>query len=229
MMETTKSAELLRIARNALGKRSAKAEEGAEAGFTLIELMVVLLIMAILLAIAIPTFLGVKGGAQDRAAQSNLTNGLTNAEAVYQQNGTSYGATIVSTIAALTAAEPNLTFISTTVPSSATNQISVAIGDIPTGGTGGAQQIVMVDYSPNNQTCWAVSNSQDESATASTLGAAPAGTWYGDWTIGTSAATSCNAGAAFTSATAKTAATASSAGWYQSYTAVPSPPTTTVP
>jgi type IV pilus assembly protein PilA len=32
----------------------------AEAGFTLIELMVVLLIIAILLAIAIPTFLGVK-------------------------------------------------------------------------------------------------------------------------------------------------------------------------
>ena len=44
----------------------------ADEGFTLIELMVVLLIMAILLAIAIPTFLGVKGGASDRSAQSNL-------------------------------------------------------------------------------------------------------------------------------------------------------------
>ena len=31
---------------------------GQDAGFTLIELMVVLLILAILLAIAIPTFLG---------------------------------------------------------------------------------------------------------------------------------------------------------------------------
>ncbi len=61
----------------------------AEAGFTLIELMVVLLIIAILLAIAIPTFLGVANSAGDRAAQSNLTNALTEAKALYQ-NAASY-------------------------------------------------------------------------------------------------------------------------------------------
>ena len=38
-----------------------------DSGFTLIELMVVLLILAILLAIAIPTFLSVTGGANDRS------------------------------------------------------------------------------------------------------------------------------------------------------------------
>ncbi len=38
-------------------RRDAAADLGEDAGFTLIELMVVLLILAILLAIAIPTFL----------------------------------------------------------------------------------------------------------------------------------------------------------------------------
>ena len=58
--------------------------EAAEGGFTLIELMVVLLIIAILLAIAIPTFLGVTNTAGDRAAQSNLTNAVTESKALYQ-------------------------------------------------------------------------------------------------------------------------------------------------
>jgi type IV pilus assembly protein PilA len=48
-----------------------------EQGFTLIELMVVVLIIAILIAIAIPTFLGARQRAQDRAAQSDLRNALT--------------------------------------------------------------------------------------------------------------------------------------------------------
>ncbi len=69
-----------------------------EAGFTLIELMVVLLILAILLAIAIPTFLGVSKSANDRAAQSNLNTSLVNAKSTFQVNGQSYalGATSAS-------------------------------------------------------------------------------------------------------------------------------------
>ena len=58
-------------------------------GSFLIELMVVLLIMAILLAIAIPTFLGVKGGAQDRAAQSNLNTALTSLKTAATQSNQS--------------------------------------------------------------------------------------------------------------------------------------------
>ena len=69
--------------------REIETGEAADAGFTLIELMVVLLIIAILLAIAIPTFLGVSGSANDRAAQSNLTNALTEVKALYQ-NSQSY-------------------------------------------------------------------------------------------------------------------------------------------
>jgi type IV pilus assembly protein PilA len=59
-----------------------------EQGFTLIELMVVVLIIAILIAIAIPTFLGARSRAQDRAAQSDLRNGLTAEKTVYTDNQT---------------------------------------------------------------------------------------------------------------------------------------------
>ena len=61
-----------------------------EDGFTLIELMVVVLIIAILIAIAIPTFLGARQRAQDRAAQSDLRNGLT-AEKTYYTDNQTYG------------------------------------------------------------------------------------------------------------------------------------------
>lgn len=57
-------------------------------GFTLIELMVVVLIIAILLAIAVPTFLGARQRANDRAAQSNLRNANTNALVFYTDHQT---------------------------------------------------------------------------------------------------------------------------------------------
>jgi type IV pilus assembly protein PilA len=57
-------------------------------GFTLIELMVVVLIIAILIAIAIPTFLGLRERAQDRAVQAELRDGLTAAKAFYTDDET---------------------------------------------------------------------------------------------------------------------------------------------
>ena len=82
-------------------RRQDVGEDGEDAGFTLIELMVVLLILAILLAIAIPTFLGVTKSANDRAAQSNLNSALTNVKSYFQQNSQSYttAATLVATMA----------------------------------------------------------------------------------------------------------------------------------
>ncbi|MCP4224309.1 MAG: prepilin-type N-terminal cleavage/methylation domain-containing protein, partial [Actinomycetia bacterium] len=59
---------------------------GNEEGFTLVELMVVVLIIAILVAIAIPTFLGARTSAQDRAAQSDLRNALTAEKVFYVDN-----------------------------------------------------------------------------------------------------------------------------------------------
>src|SRR5215211_2760769 len=82
-----------------------RARQNSEEAFTLIELMVVVLIIAILLAIAIPTFLGARSKAQDRAAQSDLRNALTTEKTFYVDNQA-----YTTASAALAAIEPRLTF-----------------------------------------------------------------------------------------------------------------------
>lgn len=65
---------------------SPRRHRPADEGFTLIELMVVVLIIAILLAVAIPTFLGARNRANDRAAQSQARNALTVELVYYSDN-----------------------------------------------------------------------------------------------------------------------------------------------
>jgi prepilin-type N-terminal cleavage/methylation domain-containing protein len=159
-----------------------------ETGFTLIELMVVLLIIAILLAIAIPTFLGVTNTAGDRAAQSNLTNALTEAKALYEVNQAYTGTNSAYTQAQFQSQAPEFTWTqststSGTCGSSNGNCVSFVVFNVST--TNDAQGLAIATFSAKTNTCWyawdveeAPSSSIFTGGTAT--GTFPsAGTWYG--------------------------------------------------
>ncbi len=172
-------------------KRVAQLEgEGvAEAGFTLIELMVVLLIIAILLAIAIPTFLGVTGSANDRAAQSNLTNALTEAKALYQ-NGQSYASGTLP-LSSFNSSAPEFSWITTSDTTQGANTISIQPVDLTASGDGGG--IILATYSKTGF-CW---YTVDLEATPTTI--ASDTNDFNPTTTGTDAQMN-NAGAALTTA-----------------------------
>lgn len=96
-----------------------------EQGFTLIELMVVVLIIAVLVAIAVPSFLGFRNRAQDRAAQADLRNVLLAEKANWTDD-----AAFTTTEADLKSYEPGIEIVTTAVGSiTAADPVAVYLSD----------------------------------------------------------------------------------------------------
>jgi type IV pilus assembly protein PilA len=120
--------------------------ERDDQGFTLIELMVVVLIIAILLAMAIPTFLGARQRANDRAAQSNLRNANTNALVFYTDHQQ-----FTEDPALLTPLDPSLTYTNT-LANVASSRVFVAV---PAAGTySPSDTVYLATRSPNGPCFW---------------------------------------------------------------------------
>ena len=192
-------------------RRDAAGDTGEDAGFTLIELMVVLLILAILLAIAIPTFLGVTGGANDRAAQSDLNTALTTAKSAATQNDQNYGGGVSPGSAPVNQAllhtnEPSINWMVAGAAAANPGDVSWYVSDDGNG-------VILASPSKNNNTCWYASDNLSTvtpgagGAPDTIYGAAPGaangsattapvgpGTWYSE--VPKSTAGSCNANAA---------------------------------
>ena len=192
-----------------------EGEGAAEAGFTLIELMVVLLIIAILLAIAIPTFLGVANSAGDRAAQSNLTNALTEAKALYQNSATYAPGTpaVAMTLGTFSSSAPEFSWTSGgCYTSSQANCVSEQVVDATSAGDG--QGLEMAVYSPKTQSCWYAVDLESSPTQFTDSGGTPAYVAFNP-TGHTQSGSATTAGVFYAKKTSGVSATTCDSGWPQ--------------
>lgn len=119
-------------------------------GFTLIELLMVVAIIGILLAIAVPTFLGTRRSANDRAAQTLVRNLLVSARAADIAGP--------ADAAGIQANEPSLHVVANNVEGVASrSEVSVVVGQVA-----GRSYVILASRSVSGS-CFAILEPEDGS------------------------------------------------------------------
>lgn len=140
-------------------------ENNREAGFTLIELMVVVMIIAILIAIAVPAFFSARKRADDSSAKASLQISLQDAQAVYTDTQAYLAQTAALTAgdmaSVLDAEEPNLDFLADGTASTNAKEVSV---ETAASGTTGLDTIYLAAKSKSGK-CFYLRHISTPSAT----------------------------------------------------------------
>jgi type IV pilus assembly protein PilA len=97
---------------------------GADEGFTLVELLVVMLIVGLLAAIAVPSFIGQRGKAHDAAAKTSVRTAATAIETYRTDND---GAYTGATAAELDAIESTLGGADLSIASASDDAYEIAV------------------------------------------------------------------------------------------------------